>query len=148
MDSHSAARDIVAAVVTKGQGTTGMAGIEFSEETRQQAERIGSTDILVGVAGPISQEELRLRAERILVDLGSTSASLKFVFAWPGPGGEPATAVSQNGNGSLTLFPFTPTLHTADGFWSDVSAHQRAVLALAETLQARACIVIGSDLHA
>lgn len=126
-----------------------MAGIEFSEETREQAERIGTTDILIGVAGPISPDELRTRAEQILSDLGSTFATLKFVFAWPGPGGEAATtSLDQTQNSPLTLFPFTPSLQVANGFWSDVSAYQRAVLALAGSLNARACIVIGSDLAA
>lgn len=126
-----------------------MAGIEFTEETRQQAQRIGSADILVGVAGPVGSEELRARAQQILTDLGSTFASLRFVFAWPGESTETASAsLDQNGNGSLTLFPFTAPPRPGGDVWSDVSASQRAVLALSTSLNARACIVVGSDLGA
>jgi hypothetical protein len=126
-----------------------MAGIEFTEETRQQAERIGSADILVGIAGPIAPEELRARAERVLTDLGSSFASLRFVFAWPGESGEtPMASLQQNGTAPLTLFPFTPASRAGGDFWSDISASQRAVLALGASLNARACIVIGSDLAA
>lgn len=123
-----------------------MTAIEFTEETRRQAERIGSADVVVGVAGAISPEELRLRAERILTDLGSGASSLRFVFAWPG--GEAMPAAAQQEQSRVTLFPFAPLPPANGEFWSAVSANQRAVLALADSLSARACIVLGSDLAA
>src|ERR1700761_5040009 len=119
-----------------------MTAIEFTEETRRQAERIGSADVVVGVAGAISPEELRLRAERILTDLGSGASSLRFVFAWPG--GEAMPAAAQQEQSRVTLFPFAPLPPANGEFWSAVSANQRAVLALADSLSARACIVLGS----
>ncbi len=126
-----------------------MAAIEFAEETRQQAERIGSADIVIGLAGPVAAEELRTRAAQMIPSLGPSLTSLRIVVAWPSPGAESAGA-SLNGSNphALTLFPFTPPAASAGEFWAPVSAHQRAVLALAATLNARVCIVLGSDLAA
>ncbi len=124
-----------------------MAAVELTEETKHQADRIGSADVVVGIAGAVSPEELRLRAERILQELGSAVSSLRFVFAWPGTAPEHA-AGSAAENPALTLLQFSPPQQGNAEFWAGVSANQRAVLGLAASLNARACIVLGSDLAA
>jgi len=125
-----------------------MAVIEFTEETRQQMERIGAADIVVGIAGAIAPEDLRAHAETILHELGPAIASLRFVWTWPG--GPPSKAAN-NGpepeDSPLTLLPFPPPSGAGE-LWSEVSANQRAVLAVAASLNARVCIVLGSDLAA
>ena len=124
-----------------------MAVVEITEETKQQVDRIGSADIVVGVAGAVAPEELRARAENVVRELGSGVSSLKFVFAWPGVRPEAMAGDGQGtGDAMLTMLPFSPPAEAAGEFWSGVSANQRAVLALAESLRARMCIVLGSDL--
>jgi hypothetical protein len=124
-----------------------MAAVEITEETKQQVDRIGSADILVGIAGAVAPEELRARAENVVRELGSGVSSLKFVFAWPGVAREsPAGDGQGTENAMLTMLPFSPPAQAAGEFWSGVSANQRAVLALAESLNARVCIVLGPDL--
>ncbi len=127
-----------------------MAAVDITEETKQQAGQIGSVDVLVGIAGSVSPEELRVRAERILSELGSGVSSLRFVFAWPGVASELAEGSGQVAENSeaLTMLPFSPPPPSAGEFWSGISASQRAVLNLAASLNARACIVLGSDLAA
>lgn len=122
-----------------------MAALEITEETKQQVERIGSADVVVGIAGNVSPEELRVRAEQILSELGSSVSSLRFVFAWPGAAPE-ASAAQAGENTAFTMLPFSPPSQVGGEFWSGVSANQRAVLALADSLNARACIVLGPDL--
>jgi len=124
-----------------------MAAVEITEETKQQVERIGTADVVVGVAGTVSPDELRARAGRILQELGSGVSSLRFVFAWPGAAPESAASAEPSANASApAMLPFAPP---AQGeFWSGVSANQRAVLSLAASLNARVCIVLGSDLAA
>ena len=123
-----------------------MTGVEFSEETRQNTEPLGSADIVVGIAGPVAPEDLRLQAGRIIEELGSSMGSLRFAFALPGPPNAASFATSeQNGHVPLSLVPFTVPAAGAE-FWSDVSANQRAILSLAAGLKARACIVLGPDL--
>lgn len=126
-----------------------MSGIEFSEETRQQAERIGSADIVVGVAGPVAPDDLRTRAETVVSLLGPSFSSLRFVFAWPSATAEmPASSPAADRPAALSFFPFSFNAHTDGEFWSGVSAQQRAVLGLAAQLNARACLVLGPDLAA
>lgn len=126
-----------------------MAGVEFSQETRQQyTDRPGSADIVVGIAGGVAPEELRARAGKVMEELGSSMGSLRFAFAWPGP---PESAVpsttERNGHDFVSFIPFSPPTAGAE-FWSDVSANQRAILTLAASLHARACIVLGPDMAA
>ncbi len=126
-----------------------MAAIELTEETREQAERIGSADIVVGIAGPVAADELRARAEAVFGLLGPSFTSLHIVFAWPTPGGEtPVTSLSADQPTALTFFPFSFPVQATGELWAGVSAQQRAVLGLAAQLNARACIVLGPDLAA
>lgn len=126
-----------------------MAAVEITEETKQQVERIGSADVVVGIAGTVSPEEIRARAERILRELGSgVVSSLRFVFAWPGPRLAESADGAAPENPALSLLPFSPPAQATGEFWSGVSANQRAVLSLAASLNARVCIVLGSDLAA
>ncbi|HEX4064440.1 MAG TPA: hypothetical protein VHZ09_00340 [Acidobacteriaceae bacterium] len=125
-----------------------MAAIEFTEETRQQIDRIGAADIVVGIAGAVPPDDLRAHAEKILQDLGPAVASLRFVWTWPGAAPEVAASNGQAPEASaLTLLPFSPPAGAGE-LWSEVSANQRAVLAVAASLNAKACIVLGSDLAA
>jgi len=121
-----------------------MAGLEITEETEQRAERIGTVDVVVGIAGGASPEDVRVRAARVVEELGSGLSGLRFVFTWPGAVAE-AGDVSENS--SITVAPCAPPAQAGE-FWAAVTAHQRAVLALAESLNARACVVVGSDLAA
>jgi hypothetical protein len=125
-----------------------MAGVEITEETKQQADRVGSADVVVGIAGDVSAGDLRARAEHVIQELGSGVSSLRFVFTWPGAAPEAASGSEAAENSALTLLPFSPPAQAAGELWSAVSANQRAVFALAESLNARACIVIGPDLAA
>lgn len=122
-----------------------MTAIEFTDETKQRMQNIGSADVVVGIAGPVPPEDLRQRMEQIHQDLGSSVASLRLVCAWPGPqeaAGEPVREKS-----GVSWLPFAAPVAGGE-LWSGVSAYQRAVLAVADSLGARACIVLGSDLAA
>jgi hypothetical protein len=98
---------------------------------------------VVGIAGAIAAPDLRERAEKIVAELGP-NASLRMVFAWAGTGVEAAEG-GERESGRPTLIPYTAPANSGD-FWSPVSANQRAVLSLAASLNARACIVLGADL--
>jgi hypothetical protein len=122
-----------------------MGAIEFTDETKQQIERIGSADVLVGIAGAVQFDPVRAKTLQVMHDLGSAASSLRLVFAYPGD----PQAVSSNGAESpaISLLPFSAPLVAGD-LWSGVSAHQRAVLSLASSLNVKACIVLGADLAA
>src|ERR1700728_3005931 len=126
-----------------------MAAVEITEETKQQVERIGSADVVIGIAGAVSPDDLRPRAQQIIRELGSGVPSMRFVFAWPGVAPPPASNAGDGAeNSPFAMLPFSPPAQSAGDLWSGVSANQRAVLSLAASLNARVCIVLGSDLAA
>lgn len=122
-----------------------MGAMEFTDETKQQIERIGSADVLIGVGGAVQLDSLRTRARQAIHDLGSAASSLHLVFAFPGD----PQPVSLNGAESpaVSLLPFSASPPAGD-LWSGVSAYQRAVLSLAASLSVKACILLGADLNA
>ena len=124
-----------------------MAAVELTDETKQQVERIGSADVVVGVAGAAATEELRARAEKTLQDLGSAASSMRFVFASPSIASDKKNDSVPDHPG-VTLLPFVAPPQGSAEFWAGVSANQRAVLSLADSLNAKVCIVLGSDLAA
>ncbi|HEX4006953.1 MAG TPA: hypothetical protein VHX60_12330 [Acidobacteriaceae bacterium] len=125
-----------------------MAEMQIAVETEQQPEQPGAPDVLVGVAGSVSSDDFRIRAEQIAAELRSGTGALRIVFACPGPLPEPPPASGESdGPPPTTVVSYQPPPSGAE-FWSDVSANQRAVLALAAEINARACIVLGSDLAA
>ncbi|HTW48217.1 MAG TPA: hypothetical protein VMD92_09720 [Acidobacteriaceae bacterium] len=125
-----------------------MADTELTDAAQQQAESIGSADVVIGVAGPVAPDDLRAGAAKVVAERGSDASSLRYVFAWPASNGESVpSAAAADGDSGLALVPFVAPPSGGE-FWADVSAHQRAVLALAASLNARVCIVLGSDLAA
>jgi hypothetical protein len=127
-----------------------MAGVEITEETKQPAERAGSADVVVGIAGAVSAEDVRVRAQQMISGAGFRGlfpAVCLYVAGSRSRGGIGGLA-NRGDTPALTLLPYAPPAQVAGEFWSDVSANQRAVLALADSLNARACIVLGPDLAA
>lgn len=122
-----------------------MAAVEIPEVAKHQLERIGSADVVVGIAGSLAAGQLRTRAATALQELGPGVGSLRFVFAWPGVLPEPAPGAAAE-DSPVILLPFSPPALGGAEFWAGISANQRAVLALAASLNARVCIVLGSDL--
>jgi hypothetical protein len=124
-----------------------MAAIEFTEETKQQIERLGSADVVVGVAGSVATDDFQTRVRRVVSELGSSFASLRFVFTWPGQSAGAAEG-ADGGEAGPVLLPFVAPSVGGGEFWVPVSSAQRAVLALASSLHAKVCVVLGSDLAA
>ena len=125
-----------------------MADTEFTEAAQPETTAGVSADVVIGIAGPVAVDDLRANAARVVEELGSESSPVRFVFAWPASNGEAEDAEPElNGNSNLRLVSFAAPASGGE-FWADVSAHQRAVLAVAASRNARACIVLGPDLAA
>jgi glucosylglycerate synthase len=123
-----------------------MADTEISEQVQQRTDQNRSPDIVVGIAGPVPAADLRTRAAAVLAEIASAAESIRFAFALPASATETVEAAeSQNGQPSPQLITYPAPGNDSD-FWPSVSANQRAVVGLAASLNARACIVLGSDL--
>jgi glucosylglycerate synthase len=117
-----------------------MARIEFPEETRRRIEQIGTADLVIGVAGTVDAQELRLRAASALAGMSG-----KIVVAY-----SDASADAAQGSETTTTTEFLPYPHETpepgSTPWTQAASAHRAVLSLAANLEARACAVIHNDL--
>jgi glucosylglycerate synthase len=115
-----------------------MASIEFPEETKKRIEEIGSAELLIGITG---SPGLDLINEKLPKDLPA-----KTVVAFAGAGDSSSLPASETGIEFLS-YPWT-TIDPTAAPWLDISNAQRNILALGAALQARACVVLHSDLDA
>src|SRR5579875_970712 len=120
-----------------------MAEAEVVEEAGSGARQEAAVDLLIGVTGAVSLEELRARVSTVLAAVGLPGQG-RVVVAWPGA--EDA-AVAGPGD-AYTLVPYRAPGAGDGGAWAQISAAQRGVLALAAELKAAACLVVDADLQA
>jgi glucosylglycerate synthase len=115
-----------------------MARIEFPEETNKRIEEIGTADVVIGITGAPGIDLLH---EKLPNDLPA-----KTVVAFAGAADGSSLPVLETGI-ELLCYPWTTVNPTAAPWW-DISNAQRSILSLGASLQARACIVLHSDLSA
>ncbi|HEX5234767.1 MAG TPA: hypothetical protein VFW25_05495 [Silvibacterium sp.] len=118
-----------------------MAKTELLPELQRSAREPGPVELVIGVTGSPEMDVLRAKAPACLQGIGA-----KTIVAYAGDN-------RMNGYGSSEdniHFASYAMPHAAgsSAFWIEIGAAQRAVLALAGAWQARACLVIHSDLAA
>jgi glucosylglycerate synthase len=118
-----------------------MARIEFPAELQQRIQESGPVDVVIGVTGPVDMDALRMKTPACLQEI-----SRKTVVVYSGNVGPEAAASSEEG---IQFAAYSmPSAGDSLVLWTDIAAAQRRVLALAAAWQARACVVIDSDLAA
>ena len=125
-----------------------MAGIEFPAELQKRMEETAPVDLLVGVTGAVDVEALRVKVGRLrgLALDGEGSHPSRIAVAYAGVDSDDPVTVTEEGV-LLARYPM-PAAAGEMNLWRDVSNVQRNVLALAAGWQARACMVVYSDLAA
>lgn len=118
-----------------------MARTELTEELQRSAHDRGPVDLVIGITGTPDVGALYERAGACLQGLSANA-----VVAYAGGSEAESGGFARNGVGYASY----PMPNTAGSFvfWQDMTAAQRTVLALAREWQARACLVIHSDLGA
>lgn len=116
-----------------------MAGIEFPTELQKRIAETGPVDLIVGVTGPAPVADLCAKARAM------STISGKAILAYPGAQ-ESDHALCLDG--SVQLAPLAIATQSSAGFWTDISAAQRSIMALAAHWRARACLVVHNDLAA
>lgn len=117
-----------------------MARTELTEELQGSAREPGPVDLVIGVTGTPDVTALHARAGACVRGIAGSA-----LVAYPG-GMEAEIGSGANGVGFASYR--MPNTSGSFAFWTDIAAAQRAVLALAAARQARACLVIHSDLAA
>jgi glucosylglycerate synthase len=119
-----------------------MARIEFPEETRRRIEEIGPADLVAGIAGAVNQEDLRAKAVEALAGMGG-----KIIVAYPGAASGAGMTSETATNGETHFVTYPPEQHDPSVIpWVEMASAQRSILAMAASFEARACVVIHSDL--
>lgn len=118
-----------------------MASIEFPAELQKKIEQTGPVDLVVGVTGSAEMDALRVKMPACVEGI-STKAIVAYM-----ENAESSSAPSSEGNIEFAAYP-VPSVGNSLALWSDISAAQRSVLALAAMWQARTCLVIHGDLAA
>ena len=117
-----------------------MARIEFPPELQKKIEESGPVDLVVGITGSAEPDELMAKAACL------REIAPRVVIAYAGVA-EALSAEAVGEGVQLAAYPTPPPANTL-GFLLDTAAAQRSVLALAAAWQARACLVVHSDLIA
>jgi glucosylglycerate synthase len=116
-----------------------MPAIEFPAELQKSIQESGPADLVIGVTGTAEMDALRAKARKCL---DGTSAKTVIAYA------SNAEPVASSDEGiRFAAYPVTSSAGSL-AVWTDVSAAQRNILALAAAWQARACVVIHGDLGA
>ncbi len=125
-----------------------MARIEFPEETRKRIDQIGSADLVIGISGAVNRGDLALRAEGALAELRGANPAIKIVLAHPGTETAETEKQESAANGvTYIAYPLPGNDPTVVPLVT-VSGAQRAILSVAASLQAKACVVMHADLSA
>jgi hypothetical protein len=122
-----------------------------SDQVGNAAATIGraiAVDLLIGIAGPVDDSELRSRAAEALSGLVA-SGTLRIGVASPIAGlAEAASAPMDSGSGLQFLsYPLSASV-TPSLPWLAAPAAYREIARLAERAGARGCVILGQDLGA
>ncbi len=122
-----------------------MATLDGGENAVGKTDLSGTADLLIGIAGPVSDDELRARAADALQGLAGGAARTAIAF----PVASAAEARdSTPGSGTGVRFLSYPLSSLAPPAlpWLAVPAAYREIARLAERSGARACVVLAQDL--
>jgi glucosylglycerate synthase len=120
-------------------------GIERALNT---AGHVGTIDLLIGFPAPVHADELRSRAEKALPGL-LASSSLRVAIAYPIASlGEAVNPLANSGSAVQFLsYPLSASSTTTLP-WLAPPAAYREIARLAESVKARACVILNQDLTA
>ena len=138
-----------------------MAKVEFSEETKTGEEHLGAADLLIAVAGPVDDAQLRSTALVATHAMGaaaqpsSSYSALRTVIAFPGVAGVETAAATMAESEPVPVgseLRFMPYAQVAGGSpvvpWLPAASTFQAIFAMARELGVSACAVIAADLAA
>lgn len=120
---------------------------ELAEEIKNGTEKNGPVDLLIGIAGPVDAGELHLRVSESLRDLSVEPGRVVVAYPGSGSGGNGTGADANAGTQMHRLVPYIlPPSDPTSLPWMVTSAAQRAICSLAVEMEAKACVLLHSDL--
>lgn len=117
-----------------------MAETELPAELLNRIANTGPVDLIIGITGPASASEI---CSRVRSSLGGIATRTVVTYAGALQIDSPPCL-----DAPIQIVSFPMPLSNSGAFWMDISSGQRCVLALAERVSARACLVAHNDLAA
>lgn len=124
-----------------------MAELETIETTgAATAESALSVDLLIAVSGPVTQEDLRARAEKAIQQFTTSPSAVRIGVAYPGSASSQPEAEIAGSPIACIPYSMPPSNASFPGLTS--AAACRGMEELLRRTRARCCVVIGPDLAA
>jgi hypothetical protein len=122
---------------------------DLAEETKTDVEATGPVDLLIGIAGAVKKDDLQQCLQNVSASAFRVAPSLHVVVAYPGgaENSEEEIFSSDTGVGKARFLQYSlPASDPSVLPWAVASAAQRAICALAVELDAKACVLLHSDM--
>lgn len=114
-----------------------MPNSELVDERVTEEQHTAPVDLLIGIAGAVSAEELQAHVSKL-----QGLADVHIAVAYPGSGKPETTPAVDAG---LRLVPYSVTADPASLPWVLSAAAQRTICTLAVELDAKACVIVHGD---
>jgi len=121
-----------------------MVKIEFPESTRKKLEQIGAADLLIGITGAVSADELRTKVDAAFAQGNSFS---KIVVASAGTETTDDLVNDADSRFHYVTYPL-PLQDSGAVPWGEMGISQRSVLSIASSIGAQVCLVLHADANA
>jgi hypothetical protein len=119
---------------------------DLADETKAETRPVGPVDLLIGISGAVSANDLRQHAEGLANSFREDAQAVRTVIAFPG-NGEIEAAAHDAGTDTLRIMSYSLAASDPTGLpWMIAASAQRAVCSLAIDLDAKACVVLHADL--
>jgi hypothetical protein len=126
-----------------------MASLDDIESGEQTSDETGKVDLLVGIAGPVNQEELSSRAEGLSAGWPPVGSQPSVAFVYPAANVTEAGSSARSWTGGVQLMAYPLPASTAPVLpWMSSPAAYRGIAKVAEKVGARACVILSQDLAA
>lgn len=116
---------------------------DLADETKTEMEQAGTADLLIGVSGVVNVPELQQQAQVLLKNLQESAGISRIVITYPE--NEAIAEKVEDADSGFKPFPLA-TADPSSPPWVVASSAQRAIFSLAVELNAKACVVVHSDL--
>jgi glucosylglycerate synthase len=115
----------------------------LADEAKTEMEQTGTVDLLIGVAGVVNVPEIQQQVPGLLKNPQESAGVSRVVITYPE--NEHVAGKAEDTDSVLRPFSFTTTDPSSPP-WMISSSAQRVIFSLAVELNARACVVVHSDL--
>lgn len=118
---------------------------DLADETKAETQPTGPVDLLIGISGSVGVDDLRDCAISLAASGHEGASASATVVAYPGNGEVEVVGGSEAGAPRIVSYDLTASDPTSVP-WVIAASAQRAICTLAMDLEAKACVILHSDM--